>query len=132
MTQFYDFKEILLGEPAEVENMDSWYGLVFEAADGTKGIRFLAIDFDSTASAQDYFEKMKSEAPPGMQEMVTPIGDASASVEVDLNAGGPGSILVFVHGDKVVQLLSGQSDDQEPLLSLEGLEELPELVASRL
>ena len=54
------------------------------------------------------------------------------SVELDVNAGGPGSILVFVAVDKVVQLLSGQSDDQEPLLSLEGLAELAELVASRL
>jgi len=133
-TRLYNYKEIAGADAAQVENMDSWYGLVIGAADGNKGSTFSLMDFDSTASAQDHFEKMrsdmKSESPPGMQEMVPPIGEAS--LEVELNAQGIGSMLVFLNGDKLVQLYTFQPDDQEPLLSLEGLEELAELVASRL
>lgn len=72
-TRFYDYKAMAEEvDPAQVENMDSWDGLVIEAADGTRGVTFSAIDFDSTSSAQDHFEKMRSEAPPGMHEMVPP------------------------------------------------------------
>ncbi len=49
-----------------------------------------------------------------------------------MDAGGIGSMLIFIDGDKLVSLHTAQSDDQEPLLSLEGLEELAKLVASRL
>ena len=58
------------------------------------------------------------------------LGEASAKVEV--NAQGIGSIVVFLKGDKVVSLHTAQSEGQEPLRSLESLEELAELVASRL
>ena len=133
-TRFSDYKDRAGGDPPQVENIESWYVLDFDEADGSRGISFLAIDFDSTASARDHFEKMmsemKSEAFPGMREMVPPIGDASLEVEVD--AQGIGSILVFVNGDKLVSLQTWQPDDQEPLLSLGGLEVLAELVASRL
>ncbi len=130
-TRFNDYKAMAERvDLAQVENMDSWYGLVIEAGDGAKGITFSAIDFDTTHSAQDHFEKMKSEAPPGMQDMAPPIGDAS--FEAGVNAQGIGSMLVFVNGDKLVSLHTAQPDAQEPLLSLEDLEELAELVASRL
>ena len=133
-TRFSDYKDRAGGDPAKPENIESWYSLDFDAADGSRGMSFLAIDFDSTASARDHFEKMmsemKSEVFPGMREMVPPIGDASLEVEVD--AKGIGSILVFVNGDILVSLTTWQPDDQEPLLTLEGLEELAELVASRL
>ena len=129
-TDFTDFKAMAEGvDPAQVESMDSWYGLVIEAAVGTNGITFTIIDFDSTSSAQDHFEKVETETP-GMQEMDSSIGDAS--MEVKVNAQGIGSILVFVKGDKFVSLHTSQPDDQEPLLSLESLEELAGLVLSRL
>ncbi len=57
-----------------------------------------------------------------MQDMTQPIGDAS--IQSELNAQGIGSMLVFLQGDVVVMLHTAQPDDQEPLLSLEGLEEL--------
>lgn len=128
-TRFFDYRALAEGvDPAQVEKMDSWYGLSFDAADGTKGVTFSAIDFASTLSAQDHFEKMKSETP-GMQEMDPTIGDAS--IEVEVNTQGIGSMLVFIYGDRVVSLHTTQPDDQEPLVSLAGLEELAELVASR-
>ena len=116
-------------DPAQVEKIDIWYGLTFEAADGTKGMTFSVIDFDSESSALDHYGTMTSE-PSGLQEMSSPIGEASAQVEV--NAQGIGSILVFLKGDKVISLHTAQPEGQEPLLSLESLEELAKLVASRL
>lgn len=134
-TRFFDYKAMAEGvDPAQVESIESWYGLSFEAAGGTKGMTFSVIDFNSTASASDHFEKMKSEmkseGPPEMQDMVPPIGDAS--IEVEANSQGIGSMLIFVKGDKVVSLHTAQPDDQEPLLSLEGLKELAQLVAGKL
>ena len=61
--------------------------------------------------------------------MDPPIGDAS--IEVEVNAQGIGSMLVFIKGDRLVSLHTAQPDDQEPLVSLSSLKELAELVASR-
>ena len=65
-----------------------------------------------------------------MQVMDSPIGDASFEIEV--NAQGIGSMLVFIKGDKLVSLHTAQPEGEGPLLSLEGLEDLADLVASRL
>ena len=113
MTEVRDFKDMAgRVDPSQVEKMDSWYGMTIEAADGGQGMTFSVIDFDSTSSAQDHFEKMKSETP-GMQAMDTPIGDASS--EIDVNAQGIGSMLVFKKGDKVVSLHTAQPEGQQPL-----------------
>ena len=129
-TDVTDFKAMAeVVDPAQVQNMDSFYVLSFQTEDRMKGMTFSVIDFDSEASAQGHFEKVNSETP-GMQDMDSPIGDAS--VEVEVNAQGVGSMLVFIKGDNLVMLHTAQPDDQEPLLSLEGLEELAKVVASRL
>ena len=129
-TRFFDYKaDAEAVDPAQVEKMDSWYGLLFEATDGTKGITFSVIDFDSTLSARDHFEKIKAETSPEMQEMDPPIGDAS--IEVEVNTQGIGSMLVFIKGDRLVSLHTAQPDNQEPLVSRAGLAELAQLVASR-
>ena len=62
--------------------------------------------------------------------MPQPIG--YASIQVEFNAQGIGSVLVFIQGDKVIQMHTSQPEGEEPLLSLERLEELAELVAGRL
>ena len=116
-------------DPAQVTNMDSWYGLSTETSAGTKGMTLSVIDFDSAPSALAHFGIVKS-GTPGMQDMTQPIGDAS--IQLELNAQGIGSMLVFLSGDRVVSLHTAQSDDQQPLVSLEGLEALARLVASRL
>ena len=59
-----------------------------------------------------------------------PIGDASA--QLDVNAQGIGSILTFHEGEYAVSLDTAQPESQRPLLPLEGLEELAQLVVSRL
>ena len=89
-------------------------------------LRFTVIDFASPPAARAHFGLTAS----GMQGMDPAIADASAQVEV--NAQGIGSILVFLAGDRVVLLHTAQSDDQQPLASLQGIEELARVVASRL
>ena len=127
---FRDLKDMAEGvDPTQVEKMDSWYQTAIDAVDGGQGMTFSVIDFDSTSSAQNHFEKMKSETP-GMQDMASPIGDAS--LEIEVNAEGIGSMFVFIRGDKLVSLHTAQPEGQRPLLPLESLKELPELVASRL
>ena len=93
-TEFIDYREMAASvDPAQVVNMDSWYGVSFQTEDGTKGMTFSIVDFDSASSAQDHYEVVKI-GTPGIVSMVSPIGDASAEVEV--NAQGIGSVLVFI------------------------------------
>ena len=87
------------------------------------------VDFDSPASAQDHFEVVTTETP-GIESMEPPIGDASAKVE--FNAQGIGSVLVFIKGDKVIQLHTSMPEEQQPLVSLEGLEQIAVMVEGKL
>ncbi len=129
-TEFYDYKVMTESvDPAQVVNMDSWYGMAFDTEDGMKGLTFSVIDFGSQTSAQDHFEMMTAETP-GLEIMSLPIGDASAEVEV--NAAGIGSIVVFIKGDKAVQLHTAQPNGEQPLTSLEGLKNLAQTVEAKL
>jgi hypothetical protein len=112
--------------PAQVVNMDSWFGLVVTAPGSGAGMTFGVIDFVSVSTAQEHYELVME----GMENMATPIGDASAELEV--NGQGIGSMLVFIYGDRVVSLHTAQSAEYEPLVSLEGLKDLADLVVSRL
>ena len=126
-TEFYDYKEMAESvDPEQVADIDSFYGLSFQTDDGMKAITLAAIDFDSQASAQNHFENVTQ----GMHVMDPPLGDASA--EVELNAQGIGSMVVFIKGDKVIQLHTGQPDGEQALTDLEGLENLAEIVAQKL
>ena len=109
--------------------MDSWYGMTIEAADGGPGVTFSVVDFGSKSSAEDHYVAVASETSV-LRQMTPPIGDISHQAEV--NAEGIGSMLVFTSGDKVVSIHTMQSEGNGPLLSLERLTELAELLASRL
>lgn len=129
-TEFSDYKKMAESvDPAQVVNMDSWYGMGFYTEDGMKSLTFSVIDFDSQTSAQDHFEKIRAETP-GLEIMSLPIGDTSAEVEV--NAHGIGSMIVFTEGDKLVQLHTAMPAGEETLVALEGLEELARIVETRL
>ena len=68
--EFRDYKDMAgRADTSQVGNMDSWYGLTIEAADGGPRMTFSVIDFDSTSSAQNHLEKTISETP-GMQVMI--------------------------------------------------------------
>ena len=125
-----DFKEMAgRADPSQVEKVGSWYGMTIEAADGGPGMTFSVVDFDSESSAEDHFVAVMSETSV-LRLMTPPIGDISGQVEV--NAEGIGSMLVFMSGDKLVSMHTMQSEGQSPLVSLEDLEELAALVVSRL
>ncbi len=129
-TEFFDYKEMAESvDPAQVVSVDSWYGMSFDTEDGMKGLTFSIIDFGSETSAQDHFVKMIVETP-GLETMSLPIGDISAEVEV--NAQGVGSIIVFLKGRKRIQLHTAMPAGEEALVDLEGLEELMRIVESRL
>ena len=129
-SEFFDYKKLAESvDPAQVVNMDRWYGMSFDTEDGIKSLTFSVIVFASQTSAQDHFEKMRAETP-GLEVMSLPIGDTSAEVEV--NAEGIGSIIVSLKGDKLIQLHTAMPVGEEALVGLEGLEELIGIVESRL
>jgi hypothetical protein len=129
-TEFFDYKKMAESvDPVQVVNMDSWYGMGFVTEDGKKGYTFSIINFGSQTSAQDHLEKVTAETL-GLEIMNLPIGDASAEVEV--NAQGIGSIIVFIKGDKLIQLHTAMPAGEEALVDLEGLEELVRIVEARL
>ncbi len=75
--------------------MDSWYGLVVAATGSGAGMTIGVIDFVSVSAAQEHYGLVME----GLVNMTTPIGDASAELEV--NAQGIGSMLVFIYGARL-------------------------------
>jgi len=128
--KFYNYKKLAqLTDPQQVANMDSFYGLSFQAVDGISGLTFSVIDFDFQTSADNHFEKMKLDTP-GLENMAPPIGDTSA--EVELNTQGIGSIIVFTLGDRIVSFHTAMPEGESPIVDLNALEELARLVEERL
>jgi len=126
-TQFYDYKAESTN-PDQVAAMDSFYGLSFQTAAETKSITLTVIDFDSTSSADQHFQNVKSE--PQWESMQEPIGDES--FEAELNSEGMGSIVIFLKGDKFVQLHTAMPVGESPIVDLSGLEELANKVDGKL
>jgi hypothetical protein len=62
--------------------------------------------------------------------MDPPIGDISANVI--FNGSGLGSIIMYRLGDRFVSLHTAQVGEVEPLMPLAGLEELAQLVQTRM
>jgi hypothetical protein len=112
--------------PEQAAVMDSFFVLHFRADEEMKDLIFSMIDFDSPTSAQNHLDRMKSEGP-GLEDMEPPIGDAS--VEVKANSHGTDGAVIFIKGDKFVQL---HTMGEQPIIDLEGLEELARIVESRL
>lgn len=128
-TQFYNYKEMAESEdPEQVAAMDSFYGLSFETEDGMKSITLTVIDFDSTSSAEQYIQDKENESE--WDSMQNPIGDES--LEEQLNSEGMGSIIIFLKGDKCVQLHTTISSGDSPITDLNGLEELADKVEAEL
>ena len=129
-TSYRDFKEMAENaDPAQVVNIDSWFGLTLEAPDSADGLAFTLIDFDSPTSASAHFEKMRS-AKKARPEAEAAFGGSAYRVEI--NFGSIGSMLVVVKGDKLLSFDTVISEGQAPLVTLEGLDELAALVVSRL
>ena len=128
-TKFYDYKKMAESEdPEQVAAMDSFYGLSFQTEDGMKAMTLMAIDFDSTSSAQQHFQKVKIESE--LESMEKPIGDSSFEKELGLE--GIGSVVIFLKGDKVIQLHTTMPEGEKPIVDLKGLEELAKKVEEKL
>ena len=128
-TQFYDYKRMAEStDPDQVASMDSFYGLSFQTGDGMKSMTLIVIDFDSTSSADQHSDMVKTQS--GLQVMQDSIGDGS--FEKQLNSEGMGSIVIFLKGDKFVQLHTAMPAGESPIVDLSGLEELANTVDRKL
>ena len=128
-THLFDLKKMVeTRNPEKVAAIDSSYSLTLQTYDGRKTIALSVVDFNSQASAQERFEEIKSETG-GQCIMDPPIGDASIEVELDIHGMG---MIIFIKGDKVIELINTRTYDDKPLTSLEGLRQLAEIVEERL
>lgn len=126
---FYDYKKLTEStNPQQVANMNSFYGLSFQADGGISSLTFSVIDFDSQTPSDNHYEKMILDTP-GLENMALPIGDSSAEVEV--NTQGIGSIIVFIAGDRIVSFHTTMSEGKSPIVDLNALDELARLVDER-
>lgn len=104
VTELYDYRQRAESvDLAQFVNIESFYGLSFQAEDGTAGVTFSVMDFDTEASAQ-----------------------------AQADAQGIGSVFVFVVGDKLVSLHTSMPEGETPLVSLEGRQQLTRTVERRL
>jgi len=128
-TQFYNYKEMAEStDPQQVVAMDSFYGLSFQTGDGMKSMTLTVIDFDSSSSAEQHFQKVKTESE--LESMQEPIGNDSFAKR--LNSEGIGSIVIFLKGDRFVQLHTAMPVGESPIVDLSGLEELANKVEGKL
>lgn len=128
-TQFYNYKEMAEStDPQQVVAMDSFYGLSFQTGDGTKSMTLAVIDFDSTSLAEQHFQKVKIASE--LESMQEPVGDDSFAKQ--LNSEGMGSIVIFLKGDRFVQLHTAMPVGESPIVDLSGLEELANKVEGKL
>ena len=116
-------------DASQVVEIESWFTSGFQSLDPIRGLTFSVIDFRSTKPAQEHFENVISETP-GLIFMDPPIGDISANGV--FNGAGFGSIIMYRLGDRFVSLHTAQVGEVEPLMPLAGLEELAQLVESRI
>ena len=127
--QFYNYKEMAESTgPQQVVAMDSFYGLSFQTGDGIKSMTLTVIDFDSSSSAEQHFQKVKTESK--LESMQEPIGNGSFAKQ--LNSEGMGSIVIFLKGDRFAQLHTAMPVGESPIVDLSGLEELANKVEGKL
>ena len=130
-TQFLDIKMLI--DDRDVEQtfpMDSGFSLFFVNHDASKSIRVGVFDLESPVAASNQYEEVKDQTAPELEVMDPPIGHASAQMEA--NAAGIGSNIVFLRSDILVTLHTGMPEGTEPLTDLAGLRELAKLIDQRI
>ena len=116
-------------DASQAVEIESWFTSGFQSLNPIRGVTFSVMDFRSTEAAQEHFANVISETP-GLIFMDPPIGDISANVI--FNGSGLGSIIMYRLGDRFVSLHTAQVGEVEPLMPLAGLEELAQLVQTRM
>ena len=110
--------------------LDSGFSIFFVNESETKSIRLGVFDMKSLVGATSQYEEVKANTEPELEVMVPPIGNASSQMEA--NAGGIGSNVVFLRGDKLVTLHTGVPEGEDALTDLAGLRELARIIDERL
>ena len=100
-------------DPAQVEHMDS----------------IAVLSFDSEEAAATHMALMTG-PDSGIHDMDETIGDASVSLEA--NQGGMGSVVAFKKGEWVVSLHTSHPNGDTPLMDRAALERLARAVTDRL
>ena len=130
-TDFIDLKQMLDGRVAQqMFPLDSGFSIFFVNEDQTKSIRLGVFDMKSLVGATSQYEEVKANTEPELEVMTPPIGNASSQMEA--NADGIGSNVVFLRGDKLVTLHTGVPEGAEALTDLAGLRELARIIDQRL
>lgn len=128
--EYLDVKAMAAGvDASQVVEIESWFSSAFQSNDPIRGLTFSVMDFRSIDAAQEHFDNVRSETP-GLIFMDPPIGDISANVV--FNGAGLGSIIMYRLGDRFVSLHTAQPSGVEPMMPLAGLEELAQLVQTRM
>lgn len=115
-------------DPQQVMAMDCFYSLSFQTNDGMKSMTLTLIDFDSSSAAEQYFQKVKAESE--LESMQEPIGNYSLAKQ--FNSQGIGSVVIFLKGDKLVQLHTAMPMGEFPIVDLSGLVELANKIEGKL
>ena len=129
--EFIDLKKVL--EERGVQQMfplDSGFSIFFVNEDETKSIRLGVFDMKSLVGATSQYEEVKANTEPELEVMIPPIGNASSQMEA--NADGIGSNVVFLRADKLVTLHTGVREGEDALTDLAGLRELARIIDGRL
>ena len=116
-------------DPAQVEHMDSFAVLSFDTEDGYRGLSLTTMGFDSEEAAATHMGLMTGPGS-GMHDMDETIGDASVSLEA--NQGGMGSVVAFKKGEWVVSLHTSHPNGDTPLMDRAAFESLARAVTDRL
>ena len=129
--EFIDLKKML--DERGVQQMfplDSGFSIFFVNEEGTKSIRLGVFDMKSLVGATSQYEEVKANTEPELEVMIPPIGNASSQMEA--NADGIGSNVVFLRADKLVTLHTGVREGEDALTDLAGLRELARIIDGRL
>jgi hypothetical protein len=114
--------------PAQVENIESWYAVAFQQGSAGPALFFSIIDFDSTQSAQSHMDRVESGQ--GYTPIKPPISDR-ATIAIPREAG-IGSALIFASGDRVVLIHTTLGHGNATLADAAQVTALARLVAGRL
>jgi hypothetical protein len=81
--EIMDFRALAEGvDPAQVEHIESWYGLTIGGQQSGSQASLAVMDFDSVSSANAHYELVSTEAP-RLAPTVPLVGDASVGVEIN-------------------------------------------------
>ncbi len=128
--QVRDMKALLAEEtPERFKGVDAWFSVSYSDRSENRSVSLSVIDFDraftANASLHGFRLGLSAEA------MEYPVGDSSATAVMGEPATA--AIVIFVKGDKHIQIFSDVFEGSDPpLTDIDGLLELARLVESRL